>query len=199
MPAVAIMTLTGVSPDFVVEHPLWGRTVNLRLVDDIPAGPGVAGYTAPGWRVATEYAAGCTHEQRSRQQGLRHPPSRAAGRRRLATGASGRGLGGRRDPGLRTHPSPRTRNSGPRRAASYVRFVGIAVTGAQIIARDAAKKSGLKTSDEPLIVTRAPSVAGAIADQYRAIARAASVPLLAWTLCILIAAGLSKWQERRRR
>src|SRR5687767_2195895 len=38
MPAVAIMTLTGVSPVFVVDAPLWGRTVNLRLVDDIPEG-----------------------------------------------------------------------------------------------------------------------------------------------------------------
>ena len=56
MPAVAIMTLTGVSPVFVVDAPVWGRTVNLRLVDDIPAGIGVAGYIAPRWRVAAEFA-----------------------------------------------------------------------------------------------------------------------------------------------
>ncbi|MBR1268596.1 hypothetical protein JQ629_13835 [Bradyrhizobium sp. AUGA SZCCT0222] len=198
MPAVAIMTLTGVSPAFVVDAPLWGRTVNLRLVDDIPEGVGVAGYAAPRWRIATEFAG------EARMSGGRG--SKGYGTRRLAP-LVGEGwrpelpvevwvAGEVRDSGrvLASHPQFWNESGG-----EYVRFVGVAVSGAQIIARDAAKKLGLKTLDEPLIVTRAPSVAGALAEQYRAIARTAAVPLLGWAFCILLAAGFSKWREQRRR
>lgn len=198
MPAVAIMALTGVSPVFVVDAPLGGRTVNLRLVDDIPAGVGVAGYTAPRWRVAGEFAG------EARLSGGRG--SKSYGTRRLAplVGDGWRPelpvevwvAGEVRDSGrvLASHPQFWNEAGG-----EYVRFVGVAVSGAQIIARDTATKFGLKTLEEPLIVTRAPSVAGALADQYRAIARMAAVPLLAWAFCILAAAGFSKWREQRRR
>ncbi|MBR1214486.1 hypothetical protein [Bradyrhizobium sp. JYMT SZCCT0180] len=198
MPAVAIMTLTGVSPVFVVDAPLWGRTVNLRLVDDIPEGVGVAGYTAPRWRVAGEFAG------EARLSGGRG--SKSYGTRRLAplVGDGWRPelpvevwvAGEIRDSGriLASHPQFWNEAGG-----EYVRFVGVGVSGAQIIARDAATKFGLKTLDEPLIVTRAPSVAGALAEQYRAIARTAAVPLLGWAVCILLAAGFSKWREQRGR
>ncbi|CAN7484629.1 hypothetical protein LJR220_004393 [Bradyrhizobium sp. LjRoot220] len=197
MPAVAIMTLTGVSPAFVVDAPLWGRTVNLRLVDDIPAGVGVAGYAAPRWRVATDFAG------EARMSGGRGNES--YGTRRLAplVGDGWRPefpvevwvAGEVRDSGriLTSHPQFWNEPGG-----EYVRFVGIAVSGAQIIARDAATKFGLKTLDEPLIVTRAPSISGALADQYQAIARTAAVPLLGWVFCILVAAGCSKRRERGR-
>jgi hypothetical protein len=79
----------------------------------------------------------------------------------------------------------------------YVRLVGIAASGTQIIARDAARKFGLKTSDQPLIVTRARSVAGARADQYQAIARTAVAPLLGWAFCILVASGFATWRRQR--
>jgi hypothetical protein len=198
LPAVAIMTLTGVLPAFVVDAPVWGRTVNLRLVDDIPAGPGIAGYTAPHWRVATEY----TFD--ARMSGGRG--NRSYGTRRLAPLV---GDGWRPELPIEVWVAGEIRDSGRVLAShpqfwdepggEYVRFVGVAVSSAQILARDAARKYGLKTSDAPLIVVRAPSVAGAITDQYLAIARAASRPLLAWAFCILIAAGLSKWRERWRR
>jgi len=198
MPAVAIMTLAGVSPVFVVDAPLGGRTVNLRLIDDIPAGPGVAGYTAPRWRVATEFAgeARISGGRGNKSYGTRHLAPLVGDGWRPELPVEVWVAGEVRDSGrvLASHPQFWNEAGG-----EYVRLVGIGFSGTQIIARDAARQFGLKTSDEPLIVMRAPSVAGAIAQQYWAIARAACVPLLAWALCILLAAGLAKWRKPQRR
>lgn len=54
-PAIMLMAMAAVIPVFIVDAPLYGRVLDLRLVDDIPADRGVAGYLAPGWRIATEY------------------------------------------------------------------------------------------------------------------------------------------------
>jgi hypothetical protein len=47
-PAIGLLALTGVGPCFVVDEPVAGRVVNLRLADNIPADSSLAGYAAPG-------------------------------------------------------------------------------------------------------------------------------------------------------
>ena len=196
MPAVAIFALTGISPNFVVDTPLWGYTVNLRAVDDIPAGADVAGYIAPGWRVDSAYSL------EARLSGRRG--KRGYGTRRIAP-LVGDGwtpqqpveawvAGEIRDSGRILPSHPQFWNQPGR---EYTRLVGVGVSGAQIEARNAAGKFGLKTSDEPLIVVSVPSVAEAVGDQHEALLRIARVPMLAWTSCIALAA-FAAWRRRRK-
>ena len=197
MPAVAIFALTGISPSFVVDTPLWGHTVNLRGVDDIPAGADVAGYIAPGWRVDSAYSL------EARLSGGRG--NRSYGTRRIAP-LVGDGwtpqhpvevwvAGEVRDSGRILPSHPQFWNQPGR---EYTRLVGVSVSGAQIEARNAAGKFGLKTSDEPLIVVSVPSVAEAVGDQHEALLRMVRVPMLAWMSCIALAAAIAAWRRRRR-
>ena len=100
-------------------------------------------------------------------------------------------MGEIRDSGrvLTTHPQFWNEPGG-----EYPRLTGNAVTHAQIIARNAAREHGLKTADEPLIVTRASSVAQAVTDQYWAFGRALRIPVAAWAFCLALAIA---WRARR--
>jgi hypothetical protein len=194
-PAMGLLALTGVGPSFVVDVPLAGRVVNLRLTDNIPAGTTVAGYTAPGWRI---------DDGRSLQERLsRGRGNRSHGDRRLAP-LVGDGwtpahpvevwvMGEIRDSGrvLPSHPKFWTEPGG-----EFVRLVGTDVSGAQLQANRAANKFGLLTAEEPLIVMRVDSVAGAVTNQYWALIRAARFPLIGWTILIGLAWAIIKWRER---
>jgi hypothetical protein len=194
-PAMGLLALTGVGPAFVVDVPLFGRVVNLRLVDSIPAGASVAGYTAPGWRIDDGRA---LQERLSAGRG-----NKSYGDRRLAP-LVGDGwtpvhpvevwvAGEIRDSGrvLPSHPKFWAEPGG-----EFARLVGKDVSGAQLQANRAAKKLGLLTAEEPLIVMRVPSVMDAIADQYWALLKAARFPLVAWTLLIALAAAFLAWRAR---
>ena len=63
-------------------------------------------------------------------------------------------------------------------------------------ANRAAKQLGLLTAEEPLIVTRVPSVAEAVTNQYQALLKAARFPIIGWTLLIGLAAAILAWRER---
>jgi hypothetical protein len=78
----------------------------------------------------------------------------------------------------------------------FVRLVGKDLSGAQLQANRAAKKFGLLTAEEPLIVMRVDSVAGAVTNQYWALIRAARFPLIGWAILIGLAAAIIKWRER---
>jgi hypothetical protein len=194
-PAMGLLALTGVGPSFVVDVPLWGRVVNLRLVDDIPADSTVAGYAAPGWRIDGGRS---LQERLSSGRG-----NKSYGDRTLAP-LVGDGwtpahpvevwvAGEMRDSGrvLPSHPKFWTEPAG-----EFVRLIGTDVSGAQLQANRAAKKFGLLTAEEPLIVMRVDSVAEAVTNQYWALLRAAKFPLAAWTLLIALAAAVLWWRER---
>jgi hypothetical protein len=193
-PAMGLLALTGVGPSFVVDVPLWGRVVNLRLVDTIPANASVAGYTAPGWRI---------DQSRSLQE-------------RLSGGRGNKSYGDRKvaplvgDGWTPAHPvevwvAGETRNSGrvlpshpkfwDEPGGEFVRLVGRDVSGAQLQANRAARKFGLLTAEEPLIVMRVGAVSEAVTNQYWALLRAAKFPLTAWTLLIALAAAVPWWRE----
>jgi hypothetical protein len=194
-PAMGLLALTGVGPSFVVDVPLAGRIVNLRMVDNIPADLSVAGYTAPGWRI---------DQSRSLQERLSGGRgNKSHGDRRLAP-LVGDGwtpahpvevwvMGEIRDSGrvLKSHPKFWTEPGG-----EFVRLVGTDVSGAQLQANRAAKKYGLLTAEEPLIVMRVDSVAGAVINQHWALLRAARFPLAAWSILIGLAWAILWWRER---
>jgi hypothetical protein len=194
-PAMGLLALTGVGPSFVVDVPVAGRVVNLRLVDNIPVGSSVAGYTAPGWRI---------DQSRTLQE-------------RLSAGRGNKSYGDRKiaplvgDGWTPAHPvevwvAGETRDSGrvlpshPKfwneAGGEFVRLVGKDVSSAQLQANRAAKKFGLLTAEAPLIVMRVDSVSEAVTNQYRALLRAAKFPLTAWTLLIALAAAVLWWRER---
>ena len=194
-PAMGLLALTGAGPAFVVDVPLAGRVVNLRLTDNIPAGATVAGYTAPGWRI---------DQSRSLQERLSAGRgNKSYGDRRLAP-LVGDGwtpahpvevwvAGEMRDSGrvLPSHPKFWEEPDG-----EFVRLVGKDLSGAQLQANRAAKKFGLLTAEEPLIVMRVDSVSEAVTNQYWALLRAAKFPLTAWMLLIALAAAVLWWRER---
>jgi hypothetical protein len=206
-PAMGLLALTGVGPAFVVDVPLVGRVVNLRLVDKIPAGHrqaerrrpldgyGVAGYTAPGWRIDGSRA---LQERLSSGRG-----NKSYGDRRLAP-LVGDGwtpahpvevwvAGEIRDSGrvLPSHPKFWAEPGG-----EFARLVGKDMSGAQLQANRAAKKFGLLAAEEPLIVMRVDSVAGAVTNQYWALLKAARFPIIGWTLMIGLALAIIRWRER---
>jgi hypothetical protein len=169
--------------------------LNLRLVDNIPADAAVAGYTAPGWRI---------DQSRSLQERLsRGRDNRSHGDRILAplVGEDWTPahpvevwvMGEIRDSGrvLPSHPKFWIEPGG-----EFVRLIGTDVSGAQLQANRAAKKFGLLTAEEPLIVMRVDSVSEAVTNQYWALLRAAKFPLAAWTLLIALAAAVLWWRER---
>ncbi len=192
-PAMCIIALSGVAPVFVVNVPIFGRIVDLRQVDDIPADWRVAGYAAPGWRI---------DEDRSTQERLTAGrKSTPYGLRRMAP------LVG--DGWTPAHPVEvwvmgETRDSGRiplwhpkfwREArGEYVRLVGERVSGAQLQAQRTAEQFGLKTSQEPLIVMRVDSIDGAMRAQYVSLARSVVFPLGAWAATT----GLALLYFRRR-
>jgi hypothetical protein len=194
-PAMGLLALTGVGPAFVVDVPLFGRVVNLHLVDSIPSVATVAGYTAPGWRIDQSRA---SQERLSAGRG-----NKSYGDRRLAP-LVGDGwtpahpvevwvVGETRDSGrvLPSHPKYWAEANG-----EFARLVGKDVSGAQLQANRAAKKLGLLTAEEPLIVMRVDSVAGTVTNQYSALLKAARFPLVAWTLLIGLAAAVLVWRAR---
>jgi hypothetical protein len=99
-PAIGLLALTGVGPSFVVDVPVAGRVVNLRLADN------TRGLQPGGLR-----RAGLAHRRqpqltgaplaRTRQQEPWRSQACAACRRRLDDGASGGGVGHGRNPRLR--------------------------------------------------------------------------------------------------
>jgi hypothetical protein len=193
-PAMGLFALTSVAPAFVINVPLWGGVAELRRADAIPTG--VAGYAAPGWRIDAD---------RSTQERLRAGRGNEGyGHRHLAPlVASGWTpkqpveiwvAAETRDSGrvLLWHPKFWSEGGG-----EFVRMVGNGVSGAQLAAGRAAEKFKLTTAGEPLIVMRVPSVAGAITDQYWALARAARWPFGAWALLIALAAAVIEWRHRR--
>jgi hypothetical protein len=193
-PAMGLFALTSVAPAFVINVPLWGGVAELRQAEAIPAG--VAGYVAPGWRIDTDRST----------------------RERLTAGRGNQGYGHRHiaplvaDGWTPKQPvalwvAAETRDSGrvllwhpkfwAEGGGEFVRLVGNQRSGAQLAAGRAAEKFGLTTDEAPLIVMRVPSVAGAIADQYWALARAARWPFGAWALLIALAAAVIAWRSRR--
>jgi hypothetical protein len=194
-PAMGLLALTGVGPAFVIDVPLGGRVVNLRLTDSIPADASVAGYTASGWRIDQSRT---LQERLSSGRG-----NKSYGDRRLAP-LTGDGwtpahpvevwvAGEMRDSGrvLPSHPKFWNETGG-----EFVRLVGNGVSGAQLQANRAAKKYGLLTAEEPLIVMRVDSVTQAVTNQYWALLRAAKFPLAAWMLLIALTAAILWWRER---
>jgi hypothetical protein len=194
-PAMGLLALTGVGPSFVVDVPLWGRVVNLRMVDNIPADLSVAGYTAPGWRIDGSRS---LQERLSAGRG-----NKSYGDRKIAP-LTGDGwtpahpvedwvAGETRDSGrvLPSHPKFWAEPGG-----EFVRLAGKDVSGAQLQANRAAKKFGLLTAEEPLIVMRVDSVAQAVTNQYWALLRAARFPLAAWGVLIGLAAAILMWRDR---
>jgi hypothetical protein len=193
-PAMGLFALTSAAPAFVVNVPLWGGVAELRQADAIPTG--VAGYAGPGWRIDADRS---TQERLSAGRGNegyghRHmAPLVAAGwtsKQPVAIWVAGE----TRDSGrvLLWHPKFWTEPGG-----EFVRMVGNGLSGAQLAAGRAAEKFKLTTAEEPLIVMRVPSVAGAITDQYWALARAARWPFGAWALMIALAAAVIEWHHRR--
>lgn len=192
-PAMGLFALTSVAPAFVVNVPLWGGVAELRQADAIPAG--AAGYVAPAWRIDTKSS---TQERLSAGRG-----NRGYGFRHLAPLVSDGWTpkqpvaiwvaGETRDSGrvLAWHPKFWTEPGG-----EFVRLVGQQLSGAQLGAGRAAEKFGLTTAEEPLVVMRVPSVAGAITDQYWVLARAARWPFGAWALLIALAAAVIAWRHR---
>lgn len=194
-PAMGLLAATGVGPAFVVDVPLWGEIVNLRQVDDIPAGPSVSGYSAPGWRI---------DETRALQERLvAGRGNKSYGDRRIAplvgdgwtpehqveVWVAGEIRDSRRV--LPTHPRFWSEPDG-----EYARLVGVSVSGAQLQALRAARKYGLRTAEEPLIVTRRTSIAQAIRDQYLALAWALRWPFGAWI--VIVGAGAALQQTRNK-
>jgi hypothetical protein len=193
-PAMCLFALTGVTPVFVIDVPLYGRIVNLRQVDDIPADARVAGYTAPGWRIDVD---------RARQEPLTAKGGKAYGLRRIAP------LVG--DGWTPAHPVEvwvmgETRNSGrilpshPKYwqapGGEYARLVGQNISGAQLQAQRTAEQFSLKTSQEPLVVMRVDSVAATLKGQYLSLARALVFPLGAWAGVIGLAVAY-QWMRAR--
>ena len=195
-PAMGLLALTGVGPAFIVDAPLFGRIVNLRQVDDIPAGLSIAGYIAPGWRI---------DETRARKERLTAGrPSREYGHRVVAPLV---GDGWTPEHPVEVWVAGEIRNSGLVRPShpkfwsapggEFVRFVGFGVSGAQLQASRAAAEHGLRTSEEPLIVTRAPSVAEAIETQYRRLAWALRWPFGAWLVMVCAVTAGNRLRARR--
>lgn len=193
---MGLLALTAVGPTFLVNAPLWGRVVNLRSVNDIPADATIAGYTAPGWRI---------DEERSLKERLAAGrPNRQYGYRVVAPFV---GDGWSPERPVEVWIAGEIRNSGrvlrshPRFWAEpngeYVRLIGIGASGAQLQALRAAKLYDLRTADEPLIVSRTDSVALSIRDQYFGLAWALCWPLGAWALIMGVAAAL-RWARARR-
>jgi hypothetical protein len=193
-PAMGLFALTSVAPAFVINVPLWGGVAELRQGDAIVTG--AAGYIAPGWRIDAQRT---TQERLSAGRG-----NRGYGHRHMAPliaqGWTPRQpvvvwvAGETRDSGrvLAWHPKFWSESGG-----EFVRMAGKDLSGAQLAAGRAAEKYKLITAQEPLIVMRVPSVAGAIADQYWALARAARWPFGAWLLLIAIAAAVIEWRHHR--
>lgn len=194
-PAMCLIALTGVTPAFLVDVPLGGRVVNLRQVDDIPAGASVAGYIAPGWRLDLD---------RTQQERLSSNRGKVYGLRQIAPL-----VGENWTP---AHPVEvwvmgETRNSGrvlpwhPKYwrepAGEFARLVGKDVSGAQLQVQRAATQFGLRASDTPLIVMRVNSVDAAIRAQYLALARALIYPLGAWAAIIGLAELFLRWRRSR--
>jgi len=194
IPAVAILCLSGVlGPVQTIETPLAGRTVDLRHGETIPTGAAVAGYAAPGWRVATRYA---YDERVSYGRG-----GKSTGSLRLAplveegwTKAQPVRIwivGAIRDSGAISSSHPQFWNTP---GDEFVRVVGTDLMRKELMAERGAKALGLAADGEPLIVMRAPSVSGAIAEQYAALCLWALRPIGAWALTLLIAAILGRWR-----
>ncbi|WP_457796227.1 hypothetical protein [Methylocystis sp. S23] len=193
-PAMCLFALTGVAPVFFVHVPLHGDVVNLRRVDEIPAGSRIAGYVAPGWRIELD---------RATQERLTASRGKGYGYRRIAP-LVGDGwtpaqpvevwvMGETRDSGrvVPWHPKFWREPGG-----EYVRLVGADISGAQLQAQRAAAQFGLRTAEEALIVMRVDSIAAALKDQYLALARALAYPLGAWAAMIGLAA-LYDWRRTR--
>ena len=87
-PAMGLLALTGVGPAFVVDVPLAGRVVNLRLVDSIPAGARCRGLHRARLAHRRQPRLAGAPLRRTRQQELRRPQgsrrsSATAGRPRI--------------------------------------------------------------------------------------------------------------------
>jgi hypothetical protein len=193
-PAICVFALTAVTPSFIVDVPLWGRVVDLRQVDDIPADSGVAGYVAPGWRIDIE---------RAMQERLTASRGKAYGFRRLAP-LVGDGwtpahpvevwvMGETRDSGRvpPAHPKFWQEPGG-----EFVRLVGMTISGARLQALRAAEKAGLRTTPEPLIVMRRDTVAQALDHQYLFLAKALCWPLGFWAAIVGAAAAYCRMRGR---
>ena len=198
IPAVAILCLTGVlGPAQTIETPLAGRTVDLSHSETIPKGAAVAGYAAPGWRVATRYA----YEERvsygrggSSTGSMRLAPlveegwTKAQPVRIWVAGAI-------RDSGGISSSHPQFWDTP---GDEFVRVVGTDLLRKQLMAERGAKALGLVTDGEPLIVMRAPSVSSAVARQYAALGLWALKPIGAWALALLIAAVFARRRAAQR-
>lgn len=191
-PVMGILALSALAPALIVEAPMWGRTIQLRLVDDIPRHAGIAGYEAANWSIDISR----THEETLTAG---RPRSRY-GVRRLAP------LVG--DGWTPAHPvevwvAGEIRDSGRVRlwhpqfwsepGGAFVRLVGIELSSAQLHAGRAAARLGLIAAPEPLIVMRAPSIAQAQIDQAFGLARSA---LGLMGLLALLVLGAQFWLRR---
>lgn len=194
-PAIGLIALTGVLPLFLVDTPLFGRVVNLRQVDDIPADIGVAGYVAPGWRIDSEHS---TRENLTAGRGNRH-----YGFRSVAP-LVGDGwtpahpvevwvMGETRDSGRTPpiHPKFWTEPGG-----EYARLVGASVSNVHLQIQRAAQEFGLKTAAEPLIVTRRDTIREAMIAQYVSLARGLVWPLGLWAAMFGIAVAWRNYRAR---
>jgi hypothetical protein len=193
-PAMGLFALTSVAPAFVVDVPLWGGVAELRQGNAIPTG--AAGYIAPGWRIDAERS---TEERLTAGRN-----NRGYGHRTMAPLVAG---GWTPKQTVEIWVAAETRDSGrmllwhpkfwAEPGGEFVRLVGQQISGAQLAAGRAAEKFKLVTAEEPLIVMRVPSVAGAITDQYWALARAARWPFGALALLMVLAAAFIEWRHRR--
>ena len=194
-PAMGLLALTGAAAAFVVDVPFFGAVPDLRAGEPVVANLTVAGYAAPAWHVDQ------TRSRDERLSGGRG--NQSYGTRRIAplvpdgwTPAQPVDIwiaGEMRDSGrvLPSHPKFWEEPDG-----EFVRLVGKDLSGAQLQANRAAKKFGLLTAEEPLIVMRVDSVSEAVTNQYWALLRAAKFPLTAWMLLIALAAAVLWWRER---
>lgn len=195
-PAMGLLALTGAAAAFVVDVPFFGNVQQLRAGEPIVTGLTVAGYAAPGWHIDA------TRTRDERLSGGRG--NKSYGTRRVAPLVP---EGWTSDRPVHIWIAGEIRNSGrvlpshpkfwDEGGGEFVRVAGNSRSGAQLQAGRAAAAHGLSTSEEPVIVTRVPSVRGAIRQQAWALLSAARFPLGAWALMLAIAAGLAVWRNRQ--
>lgn len=194
-PAIGLLALIGVVPALVVDVPLWGGVASFQDTHDVPVDTGVAGYLVSGWHIDVE---------RASDERLTTGRGKSYGSRRLAPLVSSDWTPARpvevwvsgetRDSGriLPSHPQFWNEPGG-----EFIRVVGNDVAMARLAAGRAARKFGLYTAQQPLIVMRVASVRQALTDQYWALARAIGVAAAIWALFMGVAAVVLTWREGR--
>lgn len=194
-PAICLFALTGALPVFLVDTPLFGRVVNLRQVDDIPADYRVAGYIAPGWRIDADHSTreNLTAGRDNRHYGFRTIAPLVGDGWTPAHPVEVWVMGETRDSGRSPpiHPKFWTEPAG-----EYVRLVGAHLSNVQLQAQRAAQEFGLHTAQEPVIVTRRSAIKEAIVAQYVSLTRGLCWPLGLWAAMIGIAAAYRNYRAR---